>query len=192
MEWHVQQIIGVSLTKPHTSGTALRTSACMLACLWPFTVNSNLVHLSVSQRLNMLIRSVERHSEGLLPECSVDWKKPRAKTTQVEACTATYVRLVYYKLSQLRTMTDKLCSRPLTDGTHGSWGCLSNAHAQTMLIKGRDSCSWWLGVKFTKCMCNHSSCPDWQQTVTNPQCCYSRFVYHDITQCACSCSPHDD
>ena len=25
-----------------------------------------------------------------------------------------------------------------------------------------------LGVKLTPCVCSHSSCPDWQQTVTNP------------------------
>ena len=32
-------IIGVSLSKPHTSGTALRRCMCIQPCLWPYTIN---------------------------------------------------------------------------------------------------------------------------------------------------------
>ena len=38
-------LIGASLSEPHTSMTALRMcecmSACLLACLWPYTENLN-------------------------------------------------------------------------------------------------------------------------------------------------------
>ena len=62
--------------------------ACLLACLWLFTVNFKWVHLNVPQRSNvhMQISSVKSDSVGLLPECNVG-----VKTTQVEACMATYV-----------------------------------------------------------------------------------------------------
>ena len=33
------EIIGVSLSEPHTSKTALRVCVCILVCLWPCTVN---------------------------------------------------------------------------------------------------------------------------------------------------------
>ena len=52
-------------------------------------------------------------------------------------------------------------------------------HAQTMACKWQRFSSW-LGVKFTSCMCSHSSCPDRQHTVTNPAA--FRFVRHDTNQ----------
>ena len=44
-------VFGASLSKPHTSRTALVTCMCMFACLQLYTVNFKWVHLNISQRL---------------------------------------------------------------------------------------------------------------------------------------------
>ena len=55
-------------------------------------------------------------SEELLLECSIGMKEATVKTTEVEAHMATYIIMVYCKLSQLQTMKDRLLGRLLTDG----------------------------------------------------------------------------
>ena len=42
-----EAIIGASLSKPHTSGTALQKCVCICTCLQPYTVNLN-AHLNIS------------------------------------------------------------------------------------------------------------------------------------------------
>ena len=66
--------------------------------------------------------------------------------TQVEAHMAN-LRMVYCKLSQLRTMTDKLCNRLLTVCTVAEvTSC--KGYSQTMLINSRDS-AYDLGFKLS-------------------------------------------
>ena len=63
----------MSLSEPHTSGTALCMcvcmSVCMFVCLQPYTVNSKLTHLNILQSLNALV--------FLQLECSVGDLKQR-------------------------------------------------------------------------------------------------------------------
>ena len=92
-------------------------------------------------------------------------------------------------MSQLRIMTSKLCGRLLTDVWTVAEVTSGKDHAQTTLINDRDSV--WLGVKLTPCKCSHSSLPNWQQTVhTNPHCCHSWFVYHDLNEHALLAQAH--
>ena len=78
------------------------------------------VHLE-DWRLNvhMNFSSFKSHSEGLLPECSVSVKEVQSEDNS-SLSTHGNLRMVYCELSQLRTITDKLCGKLLTDGMHGS------------------------------------------------------------------------
>ena len=62
-------IIGASLSEPHTSGTALRKCVnvrmCLLACLWPYTVN-------FKRMFKYFPKIPHALCAGLLPEHSVD------------------------------------------------------------------------------------------------------------------------
>ena len=66
----IWKIIGVSLSEPHTSVTALRKCVCILACLRPYTINFKWVHLNISQRLVSCQPAVDEGLLSLLPECS--------------------------------------------------------------------------------------------------------------------------
>ena len=78
------------------------------------------------------------------------------------------LRMVYCKLSQLRTMKDKLSGRLYSQTVCTVAEVASGkGQAQNTLINSRDA-AHDLGVKLSPCMCSHSSCPDRQQTVANP------------------------
>ena len=84
-------VVGTSLSEPHTSGTALcmcvRMIACfffvvvffcffLLACLQPLTINFSLPDLHVSQRLNVL----DVHFRSTVKDyCGVSLKEARNK-----------------------------------------------------------------------------------------------------------------
>ena len=66
-------IVGVSLSEPHTSGTALHTCVYMLVCLLAAIYHKSFIRarLNILQRLNL--RSIV--GEGILPEHSVGVKE---------------------------------------------------------------------------------------------------------------------
>ena len=67
----VLQVFGVSLNKPHTSVTVLHMCVCMVAWLWPHTINLKWAQINISQRSNVHVHvhfsSVESGSVWLLP-----------------------------------------------------------------------------------------------------------------------------
>ena len=71
------QVFGVSLNKPHTSVTVLHMCVCMVAWLWPHTINLKWAQINISQRSNVHVHvhfsSVESGSVHLLPNevCSM-------------------------------------------------------------------------------------------------------------------------
>ena len=96
------------------------------------------------------------------------WKKAGAKTTQVESHMATCVWFIvsYLLVSQarlwLRTTMMTSRGRQLIDGMHGGWSRFRWPGTNYTPDSAHE-----LGLKLSPCMCSHSSCPDWQQTVTN-------------------------
>ena len=54
------------------------------------------------------LTAIDLNHAWLLLDCSISVEEPGAKMTQVEACVATYIIMVYCNLSQLQMMTDKL------------------------------------------------------------------------------------
>ena len=68
----VLQVSGASLNKPHTSVTVLHMCVCMVAWLWPHTINFKWAQINISQGLNVLVHysSIESDRIGLLLENS--------------------------------------------------------------------------------------------------------------------------
>ena len=62
-------IIGASLSKPHTSRTALRRCVCIRPCLWSYTVNFKYAKITKIERPH---ERAWHGNAGLLPDCSVD------------------------------------------------------------------------------------------------------------------------
>ena len=150
-------IFGASLRNPHTSVTALSMCVnlsmfvCLFVCLFVWTDHL----LQISSRRLILHTSREQ-----LSECSVVGN-PERRRLKLKHAGSLYVCVCvcFYKLSQLRTMQTNFTANYLwTVMTHSGWSCFS------YLRHSRDSAH----DLFSPCMCSHSSCPDWQRTVTNP------------------------
>ena len=64
-------VVGISLSEPHTSRTALRTHVCMLLCLdRPLTIN----YFTKIESLHAIYNSSAK-SNGLLPNSSIGVKE---------------------------------------------------------------------------------------------------------------------
>ena len=78
-------VIGASLNRPHTSVTALRTCmcvlACLLVCLWPYTVNLKWAH---SRRSILCSKHVIKRATAM-PKCSVQ-RKVKARVATSALC----------------------------------------------------------------------------------------------------------
>ena len=106
----------------------------------------------------------------------VQCQRPGVKTTEVEACMAACV-CFFLKLSQLRTMADKLYSSLLMDGRHEGLSCLTQVRT-VYKLHSTDSAHDLL----SPCTCRHNSCPDWPRADSHELCCYLWFVCHDNNQ----------
>ena len=127
------------------------TYLCLFVCLFVWTDHL----LQISSRRLILHTSREQ-----LSECSVVGN-PERRRLKLKHAGSLYVCVCvcFYKLSQLRTMQTNFTANYLwTVMTHSGWSCFS------YLRHSRDSAH----DLFSPCMCSHSSCPDWQRTVTNP------------------------
>ena len=105
----------------------------------PLTVNFNWTQLNASQRLLTTYR--------VLLECSVGAKMSSWSTHG-------NLHVVYHTLSELRTMTDKLCGRLLIQTAYAQWLrlrlCSDKGHAQNYAHKRQRFSSWFaLSVKFS-------------------------------------------
>ena len=73
---------------------------CHLTTMCNFVIMSSqsaALYVDTISILCMHFSSIKSDSEGVLLECSISaWQKPWAKTTQVEACMATYVWFIVY------------------------------------------------------------------------------------------------
>ena len=114
---------------------------CVYACLWPLTENFSWARLNVSQRLNMHSHSssVESDSEETIARVHRAWSEDHSSWS-----THCNLRMIYCKLSQLRTMTDQsqtVCMMAKVASGKG--------HAKTTLQKfsSRFGCSL--------CMCSY-------------------------------------
>ena len=113
-------------------------------------------------------------------ECSVGVKEAWSKDGSSWS-THGNLHMVYCKLSQLWTMTDKLCSRLLTDSAYSGWGRFRPCTKYAPEIYVAHD----LGGKLSPCMCSHSSCPDWSFSMVCAP-------WHKTVQCtARSGSPHN-
>ena len=85
MTYNTKKMIGVSLSEPHTSMTALHTCVCMFACLLacldqPLTVKFKRAHSNISRTSISL--SMWRPVEAWLSECSIgdpEWRQLKLK-----------------------------------------------------------------------------------------------------------------
>ena len=143
--------IGASLSEPHTSVTALRTSACMLVRLYaclnrPLTVNFKSAHSNISRWLN--VHSVK----GYCQTAGSAWKRVRAKTIQVECIGSTHGNLLF---------------EPWYDKAGCEWQSDSRVRVRWLQVRAWHACdcsyiAWirllahGLTVKLSKCLC-HSS-----------------------------------
>ena len=112
----------------------------------------------------MYFTSVESDSIGLLPECNVGVKEAWNKVNSSWS--------VHGNLTVNYLVTHKLVEEYL-------WMvCAVEAHAQTMFQRF----SSWFVCELSPCICSHSSCSDWQQTVTSHAYC---VLWHKLQSQAC-------
>ena len=81
----MKQLIGASLSEPHTSVTSLRTCVCMFACLRAWTDHlPKILNEHIQIFLEVDIVKHVKASAGLLSECSVgDLERRRLKLKHV-------------------------------------------------------------------------------------------------------------
>ena len=143
------QIIGASLSKPHTSVTALRMRVSVyLAMDRPLTctVNFKWANSNISRTSKSCMKHCHWCEGWRRATVRAQRREPGAKMTEVEA----RVELVCASTDDgrsLRAVVDCVAS--------GSGPCINGTHK-------RQKFSSWFGVRLSPCMCSHVSSPGWR------------------------------
>ena len=95
----------------------------------------------------------------------VHCRQPRTKMTELEACIAACVCFVFYKLSQLWTMTGK---GQTTYRQYAQWLKLLHLGRAMYKLHSRDSGHDMLSPCMCPSLVHACVLPDWQRIVTNP------------------------
>ena len=139
----------MSLSKPHTSGTALCMCVCLFACLLAGCGHLQLILMecNYAQRLNVLdihFSSVVSDREGPLPECrKLEWRWLKLK----------HAWELMSRLSQLGPRQQAL-RQTLNQGRECTVTKVASCkgHTQTTLVNGRDSAHDWVWSLVRACV----------------------------------------